>query len=90
MKQILSFADLSDAAVVTELHRSLTSERRRSAAVVALLTEFEGRRLHLARGFPSTFDYCVRVLKLSEHETYNRIEVARASKEVSRTPRETR
>lgn len=80
MKQIFSFAHLTDTAVVTELHRHLTSERRGGAAVVALLAEFEFRRLHLQLGHPSTFDYCLQVLKLSEHEAYNRIEVARASR----------
>jgi len=80
MKHIFSFAHLVDTAVVTELHRHLTSERSDSAAVVALLAELEFRRLHLQLGYPSTFDYCFRVLKLSEHEAYNRIEVARASR----------
>jgi len=80
MNKIFTFAHLTDTAVVTELHQHLTSERRDSAFVVALLAEFEFRRLHLPLGYPSTFDYCFRVLKLSEHEAYNRIEVARASR----------
>jgi len=80
MKDNFSFTHFTDTSVVTELHRHLTSERRDSAAVVALLSEFERRRLHLALGYPSAFDYCVKVLRLTEHETYNRIEVARASR----------
>lgn len=80
MKHALSFSHLTDSAVVTELRRGLNSERREAASVVALLAEFDRRRLHRALGFSSTFDYCVRALQLSEHETYNRIEAARASR----------
>ncbi|HEX6322624.1 MAG TPA: HNH endonuclease signature motif containing protein [Vicinamibacterales bacterium] len=70
----------TDTAIVTGLQRGLSSERREAASVVALLAEFDRRRLHLALGFSSAFEYCVRVLQLSEHETYNRIEAARASR----------
>jgi hypothetical protein len=80
MKHTLSFSHLTDTAVVTELQRGLSSERREAASVVALLAEFDRRRLHLALGYSSAFDYCVRDLRLSEHETYNRLEAARASR----------
>jgi hypothetical protein len=48
--------------------------------LVAALTEVEARRLHLAQGCSSLFVYCTRVLKLSEHAAYGRIEAARAAR----------
>jgi hypothetical protein len=57
-----------------------TAERAATADLIAHLVEFEARELHLRLGYSSLFAYCGEVLHLSEHETYNRIEVARASR----------
>lgn len=78
MDSIPSFRDLSDARLVEEVGRLAFSERRATAALVASLAEFDCRRLHLAQGYASLFDYCRKVLCLSEHEALNRIEAARA------------
>jgi hypothetical protein len=53
-------------------------EREATVALVAHLAIIDERRLFLGEGFASLFTYCVRVLHLSEHAAYNRIEVARA------------
>ncbi len=56
------------------------SERAATTELIALIAEFDARRLYLAAGYPSLFVYCRDVLHLSEHEAYNRIEAARASR----------
>src|SRR5262245_16171616 len=71
-------APLDDKALLAELPRLARSERSATVELVARLAELDERRLYLGLGFPSLFAYCTSVLKLSEHEAYNRIEAARA------------
>lgn len=78
MDALSSFRDLSDGRLIEEVGRLALSERRATAALLASLAEFDRRRLHLARGYASLFEYCRRALCLSEHEALNRIEAARA------------
>lgn len=80
MKQIMTYTHLSDNALVAEVHQAASDERRATAHLVALLAEFDKRRLYLPLAYTSTFEYCIKGLRLSEHEAYNRIEVARASR----------
>ena len=40
----------------------------------------DARRLYLGEGYSSLVVYCTRVLHLSEHATYGRIEAARAAR----------
>src|SRR5207249_4577043 len=70
---------LSNHELLAEAQRLAAREREATASLVAHLAEIETRRLYLGEGFDSMFGYCVSVLRLSEHETYNRIEVARAA-----------
>ena len=69
--------DLTDAQILGRVTRLSRCERRVTARLIAHLAEFERRSLHLGAGFPSLFVYCTEVLRLSEHEAYNRIEAAR-------------
>jgi hypothetical protein len=46
--------------------------------------EVDSRRLYLGEGCSSLFTYCTRVLHLSEHAAYGRIEAARASRRFPR------
>lgn len=78
MKLSCSFARLSDAQLTDELSRSVADERRSTVKVVALLEEFDRRRLHLGYGFPSLFAYCTEKLHMSEDAACRRIAVARA------------
>lgn len=71
---------LSDHALTAEITRLATEERRATAALVAALAEFDSRHLYLPAGCSSLFTYCTRVLHLSEHAAYNRIEAARAAR----------
>jgi hypothetical protein len=71
---------LSDAALTTELSRLASREREATAALIVHLAEFDSRRLYEGAGFPSLFQYCMKVLRLSEDAVYNRITAARAAR----------
>jgi hypothetical protein len=71
---------LSDSELIAEAKRLAGQEREATAQLVAHIAELDGRRIHLAAGFPSLFVYCREVLELSEQSTYNRIEAARAAR----------
>ena len=71
---------LSDSDLMSQTQTIAAGERSATAALVAHLAEVEKRELHLAAGYGSMFTYCCEALRLSEHEAYNRIEVARASR----------
>jgi len=71
---------LSDAELVVEVKRLARCEREATVHLVTHLAELDARQLYLAAGFSSLFTYCTEVLQLSEHETYNRIEAARAAR----------
>lgn len=75
---LASLRRLSDAELVARVKRLAARERRATALLVAHLAELDTRDLHLRAGYSSLFVYCRDALSLSEHEAYNRIEVARA------------
>jgi len=75
---LASLRRLSDADLVARVKRLVARERRATALLVAHLAELDTRDLHLRAGYSSLFVYCRDALALSEHEAYNRIEVARA------------
>ncbi len=71
-------AQLSDHALLTRVRHLAQREREATVALIVHLAELDERRLYLGEGYPSLFKYCTDVLHLSEHATYNRIEMARA------------
>src|SRR5688572_19247259 len=71
---------LPDADLVALVKSLADRERGTTAELVAHLAELETRGLHLAAGYSSMFMYCCESLRLSEHEAYNRIEVARVAR----------
>ena len=77
-------ASLSDVALIQEVKAAAGRERAATAHLIALLAEFDARRLYLGEGCSSLFTYCTQVLHLSEHAAYGRIEAARV---VRRLPR---
>jgi hypothetical protein len=77
---LVSLRRLSDAELVARLKDLAARERGVTAALVAHLAELETRSLHLQAGYGSLFVYCRDALQLSEHDSYNRIEVARAAR----------
>jgi hypothetical protein len=77
---LVSLTRLSDVELVTRLKGLVTRERDATAVIVAHLAELDTRDVYLREGYPSLFVYCRDALGLSEDETYNRIEVARAAR----------
>jgi hypothetical protein len=75
---LASLRGLSDGELVTRVKTLAGHERQATTALVAHLGELEVRDLHFRAGYGSLFAYCRDALALSEHEAYNRIEVARA------------
>jgi hypothetical protein len=80
MKMIHVSAQLSDKELLAEVRRLAEHERLATADLIATLAELDARRLYLGEGCSSLFSYCTRVLNLSEHAAYGRIEVARAAR----------
>jgi hypothetical protein len=70
---------LSNDDLVRETKQAAVDERGATARLVALLAEFDARKLYLGQGCASLFAYCTGVLHLSEHAAYHRIEAARAA-----------
>ena len=71
---------LSDAALLAQVTALAERERQATAELIASLAELDARRLYLGAGYSSLFTYCTRVLHLSEHAAYGRIEAARAAR----------
>jgi hypothetical protein len=70
---------VSDDEILRRLSEQLRQSRRVEAVLVAHIAEVDDRRLYI-REAPSMFAYCTQVLRLSEHEAYARIAVARAAR----------
>ena len=77
---IHAFAQLSDRELLAEIKTLAEHERVATAGLIATLAELDARRLYLGEGCSSLFSYCTRVLHLSEHAAYGRIEAARAAR----------
>ena len=71
---------LDDVQLLAEVKRLAECERVATARLVALLAEFDARKLYLGEGCSSLFTYCTQALHLSEHAAYGRIEAARAAR----------
>jgi len=71
---------LSDGELVAEVTRLAHSERAATSCLIAHLAELYGRRLHERAGFASLFTYCTSVLRLSEHEAYDRMKAAKVAR----------
>src|SRR5437762_966967 len=76
--KILHASHLTNDALVKEVGRLALGEREATVTFIVHLGEFDARRLYAGAGFPSTFAYCLEVLRLSEDVAFNRIEAARA------------
>jgi hypothetical protein len=77
---LASLRRLSDDELVARTKELAARERNATAQLVAHLAELDTRDVYLRAGYGSLFAYCREVLALSEHEAYNRIEVARAAR----------
>ena len=77
MTHPLSIAQLSNQALLDETQRFAAHARAATVDLVAAISEVDTRRLYLGEGCSSMFVYCTRVLHLSEHAAYGRIEAGR-------------
>jgi hypothetical protein len=77
---LTSLTRLSDAELVARVKSLVARERDATAHLVAHLAELDTRDVHLREGYESLYVYCRDALGLSEGESYNRIEVARAAR----------
>jgi hypothetical protein len=75
-----TYSGMSDDRLLTELRRLAAAERGVTAEFIRALEEVDTRRLYLGQGCSSLFAYCTRVLHLSEHAAYGRIEAARCAR----------
>lgn len=71
---------ISDDELRRRLSDLLRQSRRVESGLVAHIGEVDERRLYAREGSSSMFGYCIEVLNLSEHEAYERITAARASR----------
>lgn len=78
--EMQSLAKMTDVDLLRRVQVLAHDERRATTAFVAHLAEIENRKLYLGEACSSLFVYCTRVLHLSEHAAYNRIEAARAAR----------
>jgi hypothetical protein len=74
------FQSLSDDELLRRLSDLLSHSRRVEADLIAHIGEVDERRLYAREACSSMFAYATEVLHLSEHEAYERITAARASR----------
>src|SRR4051794_24973909 len=77
---ITDAASLDDLRLTESLTRLAGAERTSTVALIVHLGEFDHRQLYRGAGFPSLFQYCVEVLRLSEDAASNRIAAARMAR----------
>ena len=75
-----SLARLTDDELSARVQSLASRERDATAQMIAHLAEMDTRDIHLRAGYPRLYDYCLKVLHLSEWEAHNRIEVARVAR----------
>ena len=70
---------LADDALLTRTSKLFARDRRMTARLLAHLAEIDSRKLFARLAYPSMYEYCIRVLGLSEDASYKRIQVARVA-----------
>ena len=76
-RPFLALSALADDALLEEAARLAARERLSTAELIAAIAEIDARRLYRQEGCSSTYTYCRRVLGLSEHAAYDRVNAAR-------------
>lgn len=79
MIRVRDLKSYSDEQLITKLVSFVEEERTRLHAFLSWLGELDLRKAPEKKGYSSTFDFCVRHLKLSQDEAYRRITAARAA-----------
>lgn len=68
---------LADGELIAAVKTLAEHERHATARLVTALAEMERRRLYRGQGCSTLYEYCVKVLQLSEDAAYTRAHVAR-------------
>src|SRR4051812_6449907 len=76
-----SYAHIDDVELSRKLDAALDHRRVDTAHLLALIGEYDSRRLYLPKGFPSTFRYCVDGRGLQGDSAYKYIRAARAARD---------
>jgi hypothetical protein len=76
----MQLKQMSDAKIIIEVKQKVHRERELITEILVYLREIELRRLHLARGFSSLFEFCLKELKYSPAEAHVRIQAMRLIK----------
>src|SRR5713226_1729113 len=71
---------LTDTELIAAVKRHAQGTRESTVALIVHLTELEARRIHLAAGFGSLFEYCREELRLAEHAAYHVIKAIRPAR----------
>lgn len=74
---IRAIESLDDQDLLKRMRGIVVKERRSTTQLLAHLAVLDGRRLYIAQGYSSLFNYCTRGLHFSEQAAYLRIEAAR-------------
>jgi hypothetical protein len=72
---------IDDATLLQRLHQIVAGERTSVATLLTHLGEVEARRLHVAAGYSSMFDYCLREFLWTEQTTVKRLRAARCARQ---------
>lgn len=72
-----SLRSLSDSQIVSGSKAARAQEHGGLLSMIGFVVETERRKLYLARGYSSLFDYCTRELGYSESQAMRRITAAR-------------
>ena len=73
-------AELSNDTLRAKVKLLAQGSRAVTVELIAHLSEFGARKLHLAEGPGSLFRYCTEILRFSEAAACNRIRAARAAR----------
>ena len=79
--QSYSLEHLSDVTLTQCLASVVARTCGTTAELIAHIAEFDERKLYLAAGYPSMFEYCVHVLNFSEDSACKRIRAGRACRD---------
>ena len=82
--------NLPNETLLRELQRAVSVERAAISEVLQYLAEVEARKLHLARGYSSLWEFATKFLGYSEGEAYARIQAMRLLREVPAAEKELR
>jgi hypothetical protein len=76
-----SLKHVANHVLLKDLDTDVTNDRDTTAWMLTRIAEVDARKLYLPAACSSMYDYCVRILRMSEDMAYKRIRVARAARQ---------